>query len=217
MRVYQFRHFGIELGLGPKTKARTLQRHQCAVNATITAALPESRPSLPVAKSKPRRAGRGRDPYRAREAKKYTNPIPSREYILTLMEDHGAPLRFDAIAAALQLSDPEQLDALSRRLTAMARDGQVVRNRRDGYCLVDRIALVTGVVSAHRDGFGFVVPDQEGADDVYLSPRYMRELLHGDRVAVRIRGRDRRAAPISGRRAFRFKDIQEAISRTSPT
>mgnify|MGYP001825413791 CR=1 FL=1 len=78
-----------------------------------------------VSKNKTRRATRDRDPYQAREAKKYANPIPSREFILSLMEDHGAPLRFDDLAEALKLADPQQLDALSRRMNAMARDGQV--------------------------------------------------------------------------------------------
>jgi ribonuclease R len=101
---------------------------------------------------------------------------------------------FDDLAEALEL-DRRERRALAVRLKAMVRDGQIIRNRRDGYCLVDRIALVTGVVSAHRDGFGYVAPDQDGHDDVYLSPRTMRELMHGDRVAVRVRGHDRRGRP----------------------
>ena len=72
-----------------------------------------------MSKNKARRTNRDRDPYEAREAKKYENPIPSREFILGLMEDHGAPLRFDDMAEALKLEDPQQLDALSRRVKAM--------------------------------------------------------------------------------------------------
>ncbi|MCB1819178.1 MAG: ribonuclease R, partial [Gammaproteobacteria bacterium] len=95
-----------------------------------------------MSKRKPRSADRARDPYQAREAKKYENPIPSREFILGLMEEHGAPLRFDDLAAALELSDPQQLDALSRRVNAMSRDGQVVCNRRGGYCVVNHEDLI---------------------------------------------------------------------------
>ncbi len=135
-----------------------------------------------------------RDPEAKAEARKYAHPVPSRTYIRKHLEKQGVPVPFGDLAEAFEL-DHQERRALRVRLKAMVRDGQVIQNRREGYCLVDRIALVTGVVSAHRDGFGFLVSDQDGADDVYLSPRSMRELMHGDRVAVRIRGLDRRGRP----------------------
>jgi ribonuclease R len=135
-----------------------------------------------------------RDPEAKAEARKYAHPVPSRTYIAQYLEDQGVPVPFDDLALAFGL-DRRERSALAVRLKAMVRDGQIIRNRREGYCLVDRIAIVTGVVSAHRDGFGFVAPDRDGSEDVYLSSRYMRELMHGDRVAVRIRGHDRRGRP----------------------
>ncbi|MGB5563324.1 MAG: ribonuclease R [Sedimenticolaceae bacterium] len=152
---------------------------------------------------KPRRGGRDRDPYQAREAKKYENPIPSREFILGLMEEHGAPLQFDDLAAALELVEPQQLDALSRRVNAMARDGQVVCNRRGGYCVVNHEDLIHGRVIGHPDGFGFMRPD-EGGDDLFLSPREMRRLWHGDRIVARVSGLDRR-----GRREAAVVEVLE--------
>ncbi|HIG69945.1 MAG TPA: ribonuclease R [Myxococcales bacterium] len=134
------------------------------------------------------------DPEKNAEAKKYRNPVPSRAYILEFLEERGGPMPLDDLVEAFELNQRERT-ALSHRLSAMVRDGQVLPNRRGEYCLVDRIALVTGVVSAHRDGFGFVVPDQDDAEDVFLTPRYMRELMDGDRVAVRVSGRDRRGRP----------------------
>jgi len=156
-----------------------------------------------VSKQKGRRVDRSRDPYQAREAKKYQNPIPSREFILNLMEDHGAPLQFDNLAEALELSDPQQLDALSRRIKAMSRDGQVVCNRRGGYCVVNQEDLIHGRVIGHPDGFGFLHPD-EGGDDLFLSPREMRRLWHGDRIVARVSGVDRR-----GRREAAVVEVLE--------
>jgi ribonuclease R len=141
-----------------------------------------------------RRNSKARDPEAKTKAGKYTNSIPSRASILGVLEERGVPVPLDDLAETFDLNRRER-NALTNRLGAMVRDGQILPNRRAGYCLVDRIALITGVVSAHRDGFGFVVPDQEDAEDVYLSPRYMRELIHGDRVAVRVSGHDRRGRP----------------------
>jgi ribonuclease R len=156
-----------------------------------------------VSRRKPRRASSDRDPYQAREAKKYENPIPSREFIISLMDEHGAPLPFDDLAEALELRDPERLEALSRRLKAMARDGQVVVNRRGGYCVVNHEDLIHGRVIGHADGFGFLHPD-EGGDDLFLSPREMRRLWHGDRIVARVAGIDRR-----GRREAAVVEVLE--------
>ena len=156
-----------------------------------------------MSKRKSRRPQRHRDPYQAREAKKYANPIPSREFILSLMEERGVPLRFDDLALALELSDAQQQDALSRRLNAMARDGQVVCNRRGGYCIVNHEDLIHGRVIGHPDGFGFLQAD-EGGDDLFLSPREMRQLWHGDRIVARVSGVDRR-----GRREAAVVEVLE--------
>lgn len=51
-----------------------------------------------------------------------------------------------------------------------------------------------GTVQGHRDGFGFVIPD-DGQDDIFLGEREMTRVMHGDRVAVRILGTDRRGRP----------------------
>jgi ribonuclease R len=131
------------------------------------------------------------DPHRQREARKYANPIPSREFILETLASHGAPLAIDEVAAALALSDEQDLIALERRLGAMVRDGQLVRNRNQAFCPVNKRDLIAGRVIGHPDGFGFVRPD-EGGDDLYLYPKEMRALFHGDRVVVRVAGRDRR-------------------------
>lgn len=135
------------------------------------------------------------DPHAEREQRRYERPIPSREYILEFLSGEGEPLHFDAIAAGLGLSAEADCEALDKRLNAMVRDGQLIRNRRGAFCLVDRVGLVNGTVIAHRDGFGFVSPD-EGGDDIFMPPREMRSLMHGDHVSVRVGERDRR-----GRRA----------------
>jgi ribonuclease R len=117
--------------------------------------------------------------------------IPSREQILAALESAGRPLEPKALFGALGIDSAEVRDALGNRLRAMIRDGQIIANRRGHYCLVGHIGLVTGVVTGHRDGYGFVTPDA-GGDDIYLPPREMREAMHGDKVAVRIARTDER-------------------------
>jgi len=161
-----------------------------------------------VSRRKRAPSSKDQDPHRQREAKKYANPIPSREFILETLTERGVPLVFDELAEALDLSEEQDRIALQRRLGAMERDGQLVRNRRDAYCLVNKRDLIAGRVIGHPDGFGFVKPD-DGGDDVYLYPRQMRALFHNDRVVVRITGQDRR-----GRLEGSVVEVLERNTRT---
>ncbi len=144
-----------------------------------------------------------KDPFQQREAQKYDNPIPSREFIMQLLDDSGQPLNRTEIAALLGLEDEEQMEALRRRLRAMERDGQIIFNRRGGYGLVSKMQLIRGRVIGHPDGFGFLVPD-EGGEDLFLSAREMHSCLHGDRVLARVSGVDRR-----GRREGAIVEVLE--------
>ncbi|AGA91072.1 ribonuclease R [Thioflavicoccus mobilis 8321] len=162
-----------------------------------------------MAKRNPdKKTPRDLDPHHQREAKRYAKPIPSREYIQQALKEAGVPLAFDDVASALALEDEADLSALERRLGAMVRDGQLVRNRRDAFCLVNKRDLIVGRVIGHPDGFGFVKPD-DGGDDLYLYPKEMRALFHNDRVVVRVTGRDRR-----GRLEGAVVEILERSTRT---
>lgn len=144
-----------------------------------------------------------KDPYAQREAEKYENPIPSRELILQLIEHAGKPLLRNEIAEAFTLATEEQLEALRRRLRAMERDGQLLFNRAQKYCLVNSRDLIAGRIIGHHDGFGFIKPD-DSSDDLYLSPREMNLVLHNDRALVRVSGIDRK-----GRREGAIVEVLE--------
>lgn len=131
------------------------------------------------------------DPFAEREALRYEHPIPSRELILETISEHDGPVYLRELLALFGLEEEREREALRRRIRAMERDGQLVCNRRGAYLPVDQSALVRGRVVGHPDGFGFLIPD-EGGEDLFLSPRQMRPLLHGDRALVRIVGVDRR-------------------------
>ncbi|NPA71375.1 MAG: ribonuclease R, partial [Gammaproteobacteria bacterium] len=132
------------------------------------------------------------DPHAQREADKYDNPIPSREFIIGALEEAQKPLRLYQIAKILEIDedDEERYEAMSRRLKAMVRDGQLIRNRRGAFGLLKKMDLVRGRVSGHPDGYGFLV--QEEGKDLFLSEKEMQKVLHGDIVVASIIGEDRR-------------------------
>lgn len=127
---------------------------------------------------------------REREAGLYERPIVSRELILSYLTELGEPAPMEKIAADLQV-EVEDGESLSRRLRAMERDGQLLRNRKEAYGVAERMEMIRGRISGHPDGFGFLIP-AEGGDDLFISPKQMRKVLHGDIVLGRVIGRDRR-------------------------
>lgn len=131
------------------------------------------------------------DPAAQREAENYENPIPSRELILRLLTERGAPATRAQLQNEFDLHDEDSIEALRRRLRAMERDGQLIYTRRGAYAPIDKLDLISGRVQGHRDGFGFLIPD-DGSEDLFLGPSQMRLVFDGDRALARITGVDRR-------------------------
>ncbi len=133
------------------------------------------------------------DPHLEREREQYEHPLPSREFILQILTEHGAPMSDDELLDMLYIERDEE-DLFSRRLRAMERDGQIMRNRKRAICVMDKLDLVKGKVQGHPDGFGFLVPE-DGSADMFLSEKEMHQVLNGDVVMVRQAGVDRRGRP----------------------
>ena len=142
----------------------------------------------------------GKNRYESREIKAVA---PERNEIIKMLEKRGRPLQRKDIIVALKVESDDSREILRRRLRAMVRDGQLIQTRRNAYGLPARMDLVKGRVSAHRDGFGFVIPD-DGGSDLYISSREMRKVLHGDRVLAAVTGTDRQ-----GRREGMIADVLE--------
>jgi len=142
--------------------------------------------------SKRRKAGQRRG--HLRSTSRYRHPVPDPRVIVQALEDQGIPVSFETLVDLLRVTGDQPVKALRRHLQRMAANGQLLINRKGEYCLLGKIDGVTGVVSAHRDGFGFLIPD-DGSTDVYLSYQEMRQLLNGDRVVARVSGTGRGGRP----------------------
>ena len=127
----------------------------------------------------------------------YAVTIPSREQVLAVLEEAGVPLTDDELISRLGVTDDEERQGIERRIGAMERDGQILRNRRGLILVADKAGLVKGKVIGHPDGFGFLQPE-DGRDDLFLGPKQMHKVLHGDIVLARVTGVDRRGRQEGG-------------------
>jgi ribonuclease R len=134
---------------------------------------------------------KSKDPHAQREAENYANPIPSREFILQLLEQVGEPIGHLALCEQMKLTSEEQIEALRRRLIAMSRDGQIISNRRGLFGLAAHMDLLKGRIQGNKDGYGFFIPE-DGSGDMFLGTREMEKLFDGDEVLARHSGFDNR-------------------------
>ena len=151
---------------------------------------------------KKQRELRNLDPHLEREKERYGHPLPSREFMLQVLKEQGVPVAEAALQNLLAITEEEH-EIFSRRLAAMVREGQIMRNRKGDICVVEKLDLIKGRVQGHADGFGFLIPD-DGSPDLFLGPKEMHKVLHGDRVMLRETGVDRR-----GRREGTIVEVLE--------
>ena len=113
---------------------------------------------------------------------------PDAPRILDALNAARAPLTAQELFARLHVPRHARRE-FERALGELERSGEVVRNRAGALLVAQRIALVAGRVEGHPDGHGFLVSEQA---PIVLPAAEMRQLMHGDRAAVRVTGRDSR-------------------------
>lgn len=110
---------------------------------------------------------------------------------------------------AQQLEQPaDDLTALVTQLDQLAQEGLLICNRADQWALSAKLELKVGTVTGHRDGYGWIRPD-DGSEELTLNEKQMANLLHGDKVLAQPLGRDRR-----GKREARI--VRLLLARTAP-
>ena len=139
-----------------------------------------------------------------------------REKILALLarKDYQ-PLDKIEMARKLRLESGERV-AFRKMLRELERSGEVARIRKDRYVLPAEADLVTGKLSIHQAGYGFLTTETSGQPDIFIAAENTGTAMHGDRVVARIT-RDavpRRAKDRHGRSEGRVIRILERAHDT---
>jgi ribonuclease R len=119
--------------------------------------------------------------------------VPSREQILAELRRVDVAVDYDQLAK--RLGTTAETEGFERRIAAMERDGQLLPPRKGMIELSSQPGFIAGRVVGHRDGYGFVIRDDGLRPDIWLAPKEMLKVLHGDRVLVKLSGSDYRGKP----------------------
>ena len=109
-----------------------------------------------------------------------------REKLLALLR--GADYRPqdpDEIAQTLRAKGPDRV-LVRRTLREMERAGEIVRIRKNRYVLPSEADLITGKLSIHQAGYGFLVSEKPGEADIFIAAENTGTAMNGDRVVARI-------------------------------
>ena len=141
------------------------------------------------------------------------NGCKIREQVLALLarKDYR-PLNKADIARELSLTGAQR-NVVRNTLRELERAGVIARIRKNRYVLPAEADLVTGKLSIHQVGYGFLVPETPGEPDVFIAAENIGTAMHGDRVVVRI-SRDAPYGRIKGRREGRVIRILERAHDT---
>ncbi|WP_111895273.1 ribonuclease R [Acinetobacter sp. MB5] len=129
------------------------------------------------------------DPEAKAEAERYDNPIPSRTLILTSLEQFKIPQSHAELVDHFNLQDQKSIEALSHRLSAMVRDGQLGKDGLKFQLMTDQ---PTHEATVYINSKGLGSAHIDGQDDLLLPERELRLVFNGDRVKVRQTSVDRK-------------------------
>jgi len=103
-----------------------------------------------------------------------------------MKEEAYKPLTVQELEEAFGIEGSENFKDFVKALVVMEEKGLVVRTRSNRYGLPEKMNLVRGKVSAHAKGFAFVIPEEQGMDDIFIPPNETSNAMHGDIVLVRV-------------------------------
>ncbi len=129
--------------------------------------------------------------------------------ILNLLQQRAnRPLSLREIQETLDLSAGER-KLIGKILKSMVKDGTLVQLKGGRFALPHKVNLVVGTISVHRDGYGFVAPADNNAQDVFVPARHIRPAMHGDMVVVRLE-----RSPRTGRPEGRVIRVEQRAHQT---
>ena len=109
-----------------------------------------------------------------------------KETLLSFMREEAyRPMDIQELVAVFDISKNEYTD-FKWTLKIMEKEGLIVRTKKDKFAVPERMGLITGKLQVHKKGFGFLIPENEGENDVFIPSSCMNGAMNGDRILVQI-------------------------------
>ena len=109
-----------------------------------------------------------------------------KETLLSFMREEAyRPMDIQELVDVFDISQNEYTD-FKWTLKIMEKEGLIVRTKKDKFAVPERMGLITGKLQVHKKGFGFLIPENEDENDVFIPSSCMNGAMNGDRILVQI-------------------------------
>ena len=132
----------------------------------------------------------------------------TKEQIVSYIENEAIrPMSEEELAVQFGADTVEQLVELKKCLQELEEEGSLVLSRKNRYGLPAQFNLLTGKISRHPKGFGFLISENHDQEDLYIHASDLGGALNGDKVIARIK----RPAGFDARTGTKFRAEGEVI------
>ena len=109
-----------------------------------------------------------------------------KETLLSFMKEEAyRPMDIQELVSVFDIN-PDEYKAFKRALKVMELEGSIVRTKKDKFAVPEKLGLIKGKLQAHKKGFGFLIPEEEGERDVFIPSSFINGAMNNDRVLVQI-------------------------------
>ena len=109
-----------------------------------------------------------------------------KDIILGLMKEEAyRPMTMLELSKIFNINKAEYKQ-FKKVFKALEAEGLIARDEEDRFGLIDKVGLIPGKIQIHQKGFGFLIPDEEGATDVFIPKNALNGAMNGDRVLGKV-------------------------------
>ncbi len=113
-----------------------------------------------------------------------------KEKIYQFLVHCDVPLTEAEIMAMLEVPACDR-DIFCGYLNELCSEGKIMKTKRGRYAASEKMGYVAGTLSISEKGFGFVIPLEEGLEDIFIAASDLGGAMHKDKVLARITRRPR--------------------------
>lgn len=115
-----------------------------------------------------------------------------KEEILAIVNSSDyKPMTIDDFKESFGADDSDEFKDMVKTLVSLEESGKIYRTKKDKYIKVPDSNRVKGTLSMHKRGFGFLRPEEEEVEDVFIPPTAVNGALDGDTVLVEVESSSR--------------------------
>jgi ribonuclease R len=109
-----------------------------------------------------------------------------KERIVAFMREEAyRPLLLKELRVILDVPS-EDSELFNQVIEELEAEGRIYKTHGNRYGIPSRLNLVTGRIQGHERGYGFVIPDDEAMEDIFIPADSLNGAMHNDRVVARV-------------------------------